>query len=218
MASAGPVKSTDVTNGTVTITVSSLRGTKDTLIRVSKETVIRRWPPDSANYDDAKPGTLEQIQPGDQLRARGTKNEDGSELTAEEIISGKFRNVAGTVVTTDAANKSVTVQDLLSKSQVTLKLSASSQLRNVPQMMAQRIAMRLKGGAGQGAGTGAAAPSNAGENSGGPGNGAGGQRGDFQQMLERMPAVTLADLQKGTVVWRLRRKAPPQFSPPLSRC
>ena len=72
-------------------------------VHVSKETIIRRYAPDSVKFDDAKPGTLDQIKPGDQLRARGTKNADGNELAAEEIVSGTFRNVAGMVVATDPA-------------------------------------------------------------------------------------------------------------------
>ena len=35
--------------------------------------------------------------------------------------------------------------DLLTKQPVTVKVSQDSQLRKLPQMMAQRIAMRLKG-------------------------------------------------------------------------
>jgi hypothetical protein len=205
----GLVKEVDAANGTITITVSGTGGTKTTVVRVSKDTIIRRYAPDSVKFDDAKPGTIDQIKPGDQLRARGARSDDGSELSAEEIVSGKFRNVAGTVVATDAASNSVTVQDLLTKSQVTLKIAIDSQLHNVPAMMAQRIAMRLKGGAGQDASNGAtagqtAAPGAGQSAAGGAGNGTGGARAgggaDFQQMLDRMPAVTLSDLQKGSVV------------------
>jgi hypothetical protein len=200
----GTVKSTDPANGTVTVTVSSFRGNKDILVHVSKSTIIRRWPAGSANYDDAKPGTLDQIQPDDQLRARGNKNADGSELDAEEIVSGKFRNVAGPVVSTDAANNSVIVQDVFSKSQVTLKLTSDSQLRNLPPMLAQRIAQRFKASS-QGGANGAAPAQNAeptptGGTPTGAGTGARAGGSDFQQLLDRMPAVTLADLQKGTVV------------------
>jgi len=207
----GLVKSVDAPNGTVTITIPGAGGSKPLLIHVAKGTMIRRYAPDSVKFDDAKPGTLEQIQPGDQLRARGNKNADGSEMTADEIVSGKFRNVAGTVLTTDKADNSVTVMDLLTKSRITLKIGADSQMRNLPPMVAQRIAMRLKAGAhgapnGAPSGTqNASAQAEHHEYGGGEGyaNGAGHRPGgppDFQQILERMPPVTLADLQKGTVV------------------
>ncbi len=69
----------------------------------------------------------------------------GSELAAEEIVSGTFRNIAGTVVATDQGNNSVTVMDLATKRPVTLKLTTDSQMHKLPPMVAQRIAMRLKG-------------------------------------------------------------------------
>lgn len=216
----GLVKSVDAANGTITITVSGVGGTKAILLRVSKSTIIRRYAPDSVKFDDAKAGTLEQIQPGDQLRARGTKNADGSEMTADEIVSGKFRNVAGTVVTTDKADNSVTVMDLLTKSRVTLKIGADSQLRNLPPMVAERIAMRFKGGP-NGASNGTPNGSGQGEHQGfrggeSPGNGTAHRpRGspDFQQILERMPAVTLADLQKGTVIMAVATEGSPTVQP-----
>lgn len=197
----GLVKAVDPANQTIIVTISGMGGTKTAVIHISKDTIIRRYAPDSVKFDDAKPGTLDQVQPGDQLRARGAKNADGSELTAEEIVSGKFRNVAGPVVSTDAASNSVTVQDLLTKSHVTLRLAPESQLRNLPPMVAERIAMRLKGGSPPGAANGAA-QNTAGGASGSTSDGGrrAGSAPDFQQMLDRMPAVTLADLQKGSVV------------------
>lgn len=216
----GLVKSVDAVNGTVTITVAGAGGTKAILLRISKSTIIRRYAPDSVKFDDAKPGTLEQIQPGDQLRVRGTKNADGSEMTADEIVSGKFRNVAGTVLTTDKADNSVTVMDLLTKTRVTLKVGADSQMRNLPPMVAERIAMRLKGGA-NGSANGPPNGSGQGEHQGfrggePPGNGSAHKPGgspDFQQILERMPAVTLADLQKGTVVMAVATEGSPTTQP-----
>ena len=65
-----------------------------------------------------KRSTLQEIQPGDQLRARGDRSADGSELTAEEIVTGAFRNVAGLVNSVDASAGTITVQDLLSKKPV----------------------------------------------------------------------------------------------------
>jgi hypothetical protein len=185
----GLVTAMDVAKGSITISISTMAGSKAATIHVTKETVVRRYAPDSVKFDDAKPGTLDQVKAGDQVRARGTKNADGSELAAEEIVSGTFRNVAGTVISTDVSKQEVSVMDLATKKAVVLKIGVDSQLRELPAMMAQRIAMRLKGGAADdqaGAGaTPAAKP---------------GGRGDFQQILSRLPAVTIADLQKGSAV------------------
>jgi hypothetical protein len=147
--------------------------------------------------------------PGDQLRARGTRNEDGSEFAAEGIVSGLFRNIAGTVSSIDISQNTISVMDLKTKKPVLVKFTADSQLRKLPTDMAQRIAMRLKGGqageppngADKGGGAHAAVPPAGPPPSGG---GAGGPRPgrapDLQQILSRMPPATLADLQKSDAV------------------
>ncbi len=152
----GVVKAVDAGTGTIKISTGTLAA-KELTIHVSKNTIIRRYAPDSVRFDDARPGTLDQIKPGDQLRARGTHSADGSELAADEIVSGTFRNIAGTVVAIDQGNNSVTVMDLTTKRPVTLKITADSQMHKLPAMFAQRIAMRLKGAASGGAGGSVAA-------------------------------------------------------------
>jgi Domain of unknown function (DUF5666) len=206
----GLVTGADLGTGTVTISVSGLGGSKIVAVHASKDTIIRRYPADSVKFDDARPGTLGEIQPGDQLRARGNRSANGTELTAEEIVSGRFRNVAGTINSVDASTGTVSVQDLLSKKPVLLKITAESQLRQLPAPFAQRIAARLKGAAaGAGGANGATGSPPATATSGGTpkpgpgGMGEGSRAGgpiDFQQMLSRMPAVTLADLHKGDAV------------------
>jgi co-chaperonin GroES (HSP10) len=213
----GLVSAVDPAAGTVTISLTTFSGKKNIVIHASSTVVIRRYAPDSVKFDDAKPATLQEIHPGDQVRARGDRNPDGTELAAEEIVSGSFRNVAGTVNSVDASSSTLSVQDLLSKKAVVIKITADSQLRKFPPEMAQRIAMRLKGatpGATPAAAS-SAAPSGGSTNgqtappavpaggTGTSGNGAGARPGgapDFQQMLNRMPAVLLADLHKGDAV------------------
>jgi hypothetical protein len=215
----GVVKSVDPATGIIAVTTGSAAA-KTISVHVSKDTILRRYAPDSVRFDDAKLGTIGQIKPGDQLRARGDRSADGTEFTAEEIVSGSFRNVAGTVVSTDASNNTVTVTDLLSKKPLTVKVGPDSQLRKLPAMIAQGIALRLKGGApsgstggspgtaGPGGGSSPASPVGPPSNAAGPGAGmpggegrtrAGGQA-DFQEMLSRMPAVELSDLKKGDAV------------------
>jgi hypothetical protein len=206
----GLVSSVDPAAGTVTISVTTFGGSKKILISTSNKTVVRRYSPDSVKFDDAKPSSLSAINSGDQLRARGTKNDDGTEFAAEEIVVGTFRNIAGTVASVAVSDNSLTVMDLLTKKSVIIKISPDSQLRKLPQPIAQRIAMRLKGQAPDGAATGQSAPNPTSSSPGGPAQGpgagaggpGGGQRtgGDLQQMLSRLPAVTLNDFQKGDAV------------------
>jgi hypothetical protein len=202
----GVVKAVDVGSGTITLSTGTLGAPNTLAVKVSKDTIIRRYAPDSVKFDDAKPGTLEQIKPGDQLRARGIRSEDGKEMAAAEIVSGTFRSIAAAVVSADAANNTITVTDLGNKRLVTLKIAPDSQMHQLPAMFAQRIAMRLKGGAAAGAGGTPAAGGSPTRPQGGearpggdaaPGGARQGGPPDFQQILNRMPAVTLSQLQKG---------------------
>ena len=194
----GLAKAADAAGGTVTI---SVRG-KDIVIHTSKQTVIRRYAPDSVKFDNAKSSTLQEIHPGDQVRARGDRSVDGSELAAAEIVSGTFPLLAGTVNSIDVSSSTVSVHDLSSKKTMSVKVTQDSQLRHLPPEMAQRIAVRLKGKA-AGA-TAAAASGMASEGGMAPtGNGIGARSGgapDFQQILNRAPTVFLADLHKGDAV------------------
>jgi hypothetical protein len=215
----GLVKFVDVASGAITISTLSATGPKDVVIHVGSGTILRRYAPGSVKFDDAKTAPITEVQPGDQLRARGTRGADGSDFTADEIVSGSFRNIGGTVTAVDASAGTLTVNDFASKKQVELKITSDSQLRKLPPMIAQRIAARLKGepaapgaaSAQSGAGTPPTSSAPAGGNGGGgtaapggPGAGAGrspgGGGGDMQQMLSRLPASTLSDFQKGDAV------------------
>jgi len=216
----GLVSAVDPAAGTITISVAALGGSKTVAIQTTKDTLLRRYAPDSVQFDDAKPSALDQIKPGDQLRARGTRSAEGNGFAAEEIVSGAFRNIAGTINSVDAAMNTLTVTDLVTKKPIVVKISSQSKVIKIPPQVAQGLAMRLKGGAaGNPAGgapgnrsADASAPS-APSGSAGPGGGgrpggpggyprAGGAGGpaDLQQIVARMPPATLADFQKGDAV------------------
>ena len=212
----GLVTAVDPASRTATISVTGFGGTKSVAIRASKDAVIRRYASGSVKFEDAKPSTLEEIRPGDQLRARGSRGPDGTELSADEIVTGSFRNVAGTVKSVDAATGTISVDDLLSKNTVQIRIAPESQIRKLPAEIAQRLAARLKGVAvgpaaavaNQQPNPPAAAMGNrqntrpgsaAGPASGGMGGHSGGTA-DLQQMLNRMPVVTVSDLHKGDAV------------------
>ena len=211
----GMVSAVDATAGTITISSAGLAGKRDIAIHSTPKTNTRRYAPDSVKFDDARSATIDQIKAGDQLRARGTRNADGSELTAEDIVFGSFRNVAGTVTAIDSASNSITVQDAMGKAAVSVKVTSDSQIKKLPAEMAQRIAMRLKGGApgaegGAGAATGqqrsgpppgtatGGSPQNSGWSGGNAPNGNGAS--DLQRFLGRLPDTKLTDLQKGDAV------------------
>jgi hypothetical protein len=218
----GLVSTVDPAGSTITISSEALGAAKTVTIHTTKDTVLRRYASTSVKFDDAKPAPLDQIKPGDQLRARGARSEDRSQLTAEEIVSGTFVNIAGTVAAVDAATNTLSVKDTIRKGLVDVKFSPDSQIKRLPPEFAQRIAMRLKAASnsqdqpssevpsGRARGTQAtgmvsspATPGTGGQFSRGPGGGAGSQGGgppDFQRFLNRLPSSTLADLHKGDAV------------------
>jgi hypothetical protein len=206
----GLVSAVDSASGTITITTTALGASKSVAVHVSKDTMLRRYAPNSVKFDDAKPAPIGEIKAGDQLRARGNRSADGSELTADEVVSGSFRNIAGTIASIDSSAGTITVNDLGSKKSVVVKVGGESQIRKLPAPMAQRIAARLKG-------TSAGAPSagDAGQRSGEATNAQGATRsggdansaprsgqgsGDLQQAISRMPPGSLSDLNKGDAV------------------
>jgi hypothetical protein len=208
----GLVKSVDAASGAVALATGAGATAKAVTVHITKTTMLKRYAPASVRFDAALPAPIADIQPGDQLRARGTKNADGSEIEAEEVISGTFRNIAGTIVSLDTAGSTLVVKDLATKKPVTIHITADVQMRRLPDRMASILAARLKGTAGGSAmssgsaqapnGPGNAAPPN-GAAQGGQHGGQGGSQagsGDPQQMLSRAPAIQLSDLKKGDAV------------------
>lgn len=232
---AGQVTAVDPNAGDITISTQSPQGRKPVTVDVSATTAYRRYAPDSVKFADAKASTIAEIQPGDQLRALGDKNEDGTQFKAEQVVFGSFRTFAGTVNSVDPAAGTVQVTDLETKRPVTVHVAQETLVRTLPQWAAMMFARRLQGGAaagvpgaagaggpgapggggqwqrGQAPGGGAGQPSGApgaggqpggwnrgaGGPGGGPGGPGGGGRFDMQQMIERMPPLSIATLKKG---------------------
>ncbi|MGP8253274.1 MAG: DUF5666 domain-containing protein [Terracidiphilus sp.] len=172
----GLVKSVDTSSGVIVLSAGAGPTAQTVTVKTTQATILKRYAPGSVRFDEAVTAPITAIQPGDQLRARGQKSADT--LTADEVVSGGFRNISGTISSIDPANKTLVVKDLVTKKQVTIHMGAETQMRRLPDRMAQFIAMRLKGqtpsGYGGGAyGGGANRPQNAGAGSG-TGNGAGG--------------------------------------------
>src|SRR5262249_793187 len=124
----GLVKSVDAAAQTILLTTNGISSSREVLLHLSKNTVLRRYAPDSTRFDSAKPAPLAEVKAGDQLRARGSHGSDPAGFDAVEIVSGSFRNISGTVSSVDAAGNTVVVQDLVLKAAVTLKISAESQM------------------------------------------------------------------------------------------
>jgi co-chaperonin GroES (HSP10) len=198
----GIVRSVDSSSGAITVSTTP---SQTVAVHTTDKTQFLRYPPDSVKFSDAKKSSFNEIKVGDQLRARGTRSSDGQSLEADAVISGTFRNIAGTVNSIDSSAGTITVMDLIRKKAAVVKVTSETQMRKIPPEVAQRIAMFLK--------RPAAAANNAEQAQNAPAEPGGGQQmrsgagagrpggaPDFQQIIRRMPAASLTDLQKGDAV------------------
>ena len=191
------------------LTISS--GARTVKIETTPKTIFRRYAADSVKFQDSVAGTLAQIHSGDQLSVRGDKSADGTTITAEEVVAGTFANLSGVLTGVDSKAGTVSFKDLTTKKPVTVKLTANSDIRNLPPMAAAMFTQRSApaatgvaaadrpaGGADRGgmpAGGGVAAPTGAGAGAGRPRTGM-----DLSRMLARLPTLSLGDLKNGDAV------------------
>jgi hypothetical protein len=198
----------------IIISSRSMAGQQTLTIPVSDKVEMRRYAPDSVKFADAKPAKFDELKVGDQLRALGERSSDGTAFAAEKVVTGSFRNVAGTVTAVDAATGEVKIADLQTKQPLTIVIKQDAVLRKFPaanEMGAFRIMAQGTGGGAPGgqaqAGQAANKPNGA---QGGPGQGAGGSSGgggrmggggtNMQDMLERLPTISLADVKVGDTI------------------
>src|SRR5579862_7481619 len=224
---SGVVKSLDPQKKEFTISVPNSpptpgNPTHPVLISLAPNVSLLRYAPDSMKFSDAKPSAFENMKAGDQVRALGNKSDDGASFTAEKVVSGTFRNIGASVISVDAPAGSVTVKDLSTSKTVLVRTNADSRMHTLPPFVAMMIA-RLNSGAAPASGGGAPAggpagpPSGnalagqgraggspppqggqpSGQGRGGPGGGFSGGPRDFNQMLDRTPALKLEDLKVG---------------------
>lgn len=189
----GLVNSVDADTGTITIA----SGARTLTIKTTPKTVVRRYSPNSIQFADTKPSTLAEIRPGDQLRAKGDRSADGSTITADEVVAGTFRNIAGVVLSTDPAGDSVTVRDLATKKPVEIHITAESRMHKLPQPMAEALAQQLKRG---GAPSGEAVAKSDERASWRQSNNGREPGRDLSQMLQHTPTVQVSELHKGDAV------------------
>ena len=183
----------DVAPDSFTLNVRTLAGIKPLMVKPAANAIVRRYTSDSVRFADAKPSQLSDLRKGDQVRARGNKSPDGSEMTADEIVSGQFRMIAGLVLAVDLQENVIRIHNVETKKPMTVKISADSTLKKLQPQLGQVIANRLHGVApAEGAPGGGRGP-------GGLGGGRGGN-GDLQSMIDRTPAIKIADLVPGDAI------------------
>ncbi|MDH3493487.1 MAG: hypothetical protein OEM82_08055 [Acidobacteriota bacterium] len=207
---AGKVTALDPASKAVTVKISSVIGAGTSLVVTPKEGAkFLRYSEVSARYSDAVESSYSDIQVGDNIQALGDKSGDGSAFAAEELISGAFVTVAGSVKSVDASKNEVTIEDIETKQDITVVVNGTSLLKEFPEEIAQRLAMFIKmGGAGaaggqRGGGNRPAGGRGEGQGEGrggGQGRGPGGGMGDINQLLNRFPNITVSDLKLGDLI------------------
>ena len=190
----------------ITISNRSMAGTQSVVIALNDKTEMRRYAPDSIKFGDAKPSGFNELKVGDQLRALGDRTEDPLHFNAQKVVTGSFRTVGGVVTAVDPATGEIKINELEKKHPLTIIIKHDAVLRRFP-------AEGMMGGFGRGPGgpgAGAGAPPPGGtqqgqaprpQGAGGPGGGPGGRPGfNINDMLERLPTITIADVKVGDTI------------------
>lgn len=197
----------------ITVSTRGLTGETKTILTPKDNAKFRRYAQDSVSYAEAKTSSLEEIKVDDFIRALGDRSADGANFQAEEIISGAFQTIGGTITSIDPAKNEITINNIQTKKDVTVVVGQNSVLKQFPAEMAQRFAAMQSGGGGMQPPSGMRPPQ--GNTAGGLPNppngqtapngmrpGGGGMRGGggIDDMLERFPTITVTDLKVGDMI------------------
>ncbi len=220
----GTISAIDPATKAITVTMRGREGQTITLDAANANVRFRRYAPDSVRFADARASRFEDLGVGDQLRALGERSADGARFMPEEIVSGSFRTLIGTITSVNSQTNEVTVTPFgtAGAQPLTVRVNSDSLVRRIPADLAQMLAARRAGnvaGANGASGTDAGARAGARSNgerravseagtSGGTtpqqqrvGGAMGGRgSGDLREMLERLPALQLSELQQGALV------------------
>jgi hypothetical protein len=207
----------------ITITHRAMGGNQSIVMQVSDKTEMRRYAPDSIKFSDAKPSSFEELKVGDQLRALGDRTDDPLKFNPQKVVTGSFRTVGGVVTAVDPATGEIKINELEKKTPLTIVVKHDAVLRRFPpasemgmMMGGFRGGQGSPGAGGPGAGAGQApqatqgqgqaaarpqggAPGGGGPGGGGPGAGRGGGP-NINDMLERLPTISLADVKVGDTI------------------
>lgn len=204
----------------ITISSRTMAGPQSVIIPVSDKVEMRRYAPDSIKFADAKPANFDELKMGDQLRALGERSADGSAFTAEKVVTGSFKTVAGVITAVDVATGELKINDLQTKQPLTIVVKQDAVLRKFP---AANEMGGMMMGRGPGGGAAAAQTSSAGQAASKPqpngaqgtpaaGQGSGARAGagggvrigggglNVQDMLERLPTISIADVKVGDTI------------------
>jgi hypothetical protein len=173
---AGTISAVNADTKEITVDARTAEGPKPIVVAATGDTKFRRYAPDSIRFSDAKASSFAELKVGDQLRALGTKSTDGARFTPEEIVTGAFQTISGSITEIDAEKKEIKIKDLQNQQPITIVLSKDSSMRRLtPEMVT------------------ALTPGNPDPKAATPAKGS----GDLQEMFDQLPTFTLQDLKPG---------------------
>ncbi|HSL56110.1 MAG TPA: hypothetical protein VK868_17040 [Pyrinomonadaceae bacterium] len=173
---AGTISAINAETKEITVDARTPEGPKPIVVATTADTKFRRYAPDSVRFDDAKTATFAEVKVGDQLRALGTKSADGARFTPEEIVTGSFQTISGTITEIDVEKKEIKIKDLQTQQPVTIALSKDTSMRKLTPEMVAALSPPAKPDAPKPAAKGS---------------------GDLQEMFDQLPAFTLQELKPG---------------------
>jgi len=202
----GRVVSVDPQTNQVNVEIRGMMSSSKLTLTPKENAKFLRYVQDSVRYDEAAKSSFAEVKVGDEIRALGDRSADGLSFAAEEILTGAFQTIAGTVKSVDAAKNEIIIKNLQTGKDVTVVVTDTSVVKRFPAEQAERMAGFMSGGGGvrpvgatppQGAApsaNGQAQPPGAGR---GPG---GGRGGSVDDMLERFPNITAGELKAGDMI------------------
>jgi hypothetical protein len=205
---AGRVVSVNSQAKQITIAVSRMTGLVNVVVTAKDNAKFERFPQGSYNYKDAKKSSISEINARDEFRAYGDRSEDGTTFTAEGVLTGAPAQVTvGAVKSIDTAKNEVVIIDGQTKKDLTVVVGPSIMfLKKYPEELAKMLAGAQNGGGAAPGGqvmvrpAGAANPQGGAPAQGGPAGAGMGGRGGINEMVERFPNITLADLKAGDLI------------------
>ncbi len=170
-------------------------------------TVFRRYAPGSLRFADARPSSFADLAVTDQVRVLGNRDAERPRILAEQVVAGAYRVVRGVLSEVDASKGLVSVRVTPPHEPappgrsglVSVTVGRDALVRRLPPMLVMRLLR---------------AAEDASRSQGGPpGVEAGGERSaprapDPDELLERLPPISLQDLHKDDEIAALGPRTP----------
>ena len=128
---AGIVTAINPTTKEITISLRSQAGAGSLIVAAGGEVEFRRYAPNSIRFSDTVESNFAALKAGDQLRALGNMNSDGSRFVPEKIVSATFQIIGGKITSINPAANEVTITDIQTQKPVTIVLSKDSMMRRL---------------------------------------------------------------------------------------